>query len=263
MNRQLSRTSLAAVASVWLSVGSMGQVKVDRSLVLEGATDADRQVSGLPTATTHAQALNASTMQAGAYRFASVNGANLWNVTLSPQPDSLVTGTMVILHCQDGNNGPVQAVVNGQGPYAVLRDVTAPLDSGEVKAGAIITLVFDGSAFQMTSARTPFKKECPSGFAQVDEHFCVQMQRQDSTSVDVAAVYCSGLQARLCTWSEWYTACTKANVLGITDMVGEYEWTDDLSDAGARVVGKFSCYTGANSAPFAPPGRAFRCCYRR
>ncbi|MCC7502695.1 MAG: hypothetical protein IT229_09210 [Flavobacteriales bacterium] len=241
------------------------QIIVDRPIDLNGSTESDRQVLGLSDATTPANALNARTFQAGQYRYAEVSGTASWNAVLTPTADPLQAGATFVLLCQDSNAGPVALTIDGQGPYPVHVDGVKPLVSGDVPAGTIVTTVFDGTAFQLTSGRAPIIRDCPSGFVAVNDRYCIEVAQHDTMAYDSAAVLCGSLNGRLCTWGEWYAACYNATNLGLTNMVGDYEWTKNAANANnsVRVVGRFSCNTGALGDAWASPARSFRCCSRR
>ena len=256
---------LVLLVLIALSGTTKAQVIIDRPLDLNGTTDADRQVHGLSDPTTTDAALNARTFQAGQYRYAEVSGMQAWNAVLTPATDPLQAGASFVLRCQDGNTGPVALTINGQGPYPVHVDGTNDLVAGDVPAGSIVTLVFDGNAFQLTSGRAPIARDCPSGFVAVNERYCIEVAQHDTMAFDSAAVLCGAMNGRLCTWGEWYAACFNAMGLGLSDMVGDYEWTKNAANAdnSVRVVGRFSCNTGATGNAWTSPARSFRCCSRR
>lgn len=238
------------------------QVAVDRPVVLTGPTSADRQVTGLAAPASAGDAMQAGALQRGDFHFGQVVGAN-WVIDLQPAPTTLLAGTRLTLLCQDGNTGPVTITVNGSAPLAVVKDGGAPLDAGDVKAGAIVELLYDGTAFQLTSGRGPTVRDCPSGFVGVNQRYCIQAVQHDTLRFDLAAQYCASLDARICSWGEWYTACAKAGTLGITDLIGDWEWTNDAGNADgyARMVGFGLCEQSAvRSVALSLP---FRCCLRR
>lgn len=244
---------------------AMAQVIVDRSIELNGTTDGERQVHGLSDPTSTADAMNARTLQAGQYRYAEVSGSQAWSAVLTPAPGPLQIGAMLVLHSQNANNGPVTLSVNGQGPYPVHVGNGQDLEVGDVLAGAMVTVVYDGSGFQLTSGRAPTVRPCPSGFVAVNEQYCIEVDQHDTMSFDSAAVLCATLNGRLCTWGEWYAACFNASSLGLANMVGDYEWSNNGGNADnyVRVVGRFSCNTGAVGSAYTAPARNVRCCARR
>ena len=70
-----------------------------------------------------------------------------------------------------------------------------------------------------------------AGTVGVNELFCIETQERDTLTFDIAAVVCGQQGMRLCTWGQWYTACTQATTLGLLNMTGEWEWTNSAANA--------------------------------
>ena len=107
----------------------------------------------------------------------------------------------------------------------VLRDSGDPLEAGDVPAGAMVALTCTGNAFLLTSGRALEKRPCPPGFVPVTEGFCIEQVQRDTVDFPEAAVICGDLNARLCTWGEWYVACTQATALGNENIDSVFEAT--------------------------------------
>lgn len=244
------------------SVGA--QTVVDRPVVLEGATTADRRVSGLADPGNEQEALNARTAQAGARTFAVAPASDAWTIVLDPTSSAPVPGTALSIRVTTDNTGPVTITVNGSGPWPVLKNATADLAGGDVRSGETVALVFDGTAFQLTSARRLERRPCPSGSVQVNELYCIETAQRDSLTYYQAAVLCGDLNGRLCSWGEWFSACSNSATLGLANMVGDWEWTNNAANAdfGVRVVGQANC-SHAGVADGYVNARRFRCCYKR
>ena len=243
---------------------AFAQVQVDKPVLLEGATAADRRVIGLSNAVDEDDALNARTLQAGGYRYAEAVGSDDWSVQLDPPPSALTAGLKLLVKASVENTGPVTIDVNSLGAHAVLKNGTAPLEAGDVLAGEVATLVFDGTVFQLLGARRLERRPCPSGFTQVNELYCIEQVERDSLTFYQASLLCTGMNARLCSWGEWYAACVDAASLGLTGMTGNWEWTNDAANADyyVRVVGTFSCPHSGIAYGYSEE-RNYRCCYRR
>ena len=258
MKRSITLTALVFVAH-WCAA----QVAVDKPVDLTG-TGTDAQVKGLADPAAEADALNARTAQGGEYLFAAATGVNDWQVVLDPAPSTPQTGMRLMVRTAADNTGPVTIQVNGSGPWNVVKNGSQPLVASDVAAGETVALFFDGTAFQLTSARRTERRPCPSGFAEVNELYCIEQAQHDTLTWLDAAIVCGNMDARLCSWGEWYAACTQATALGLQNMTGDWEWTNNAaaSDHSVRVVGNFSCpHAGVtNGFDFA---RNFRCCYKR
>lgn len=244
-------------------LGASGQVRSDRPVELNGSTSADRQVTGLSDATVATDAVNAATARAGTYLYAEVSGDD-WQATLSPAATP-VSGMRLMLHVAIGNAGPVTLSVNGSPAYPVLTNGDQPLLAGDVGPGSTVSVVFDGAAFQLISARRLERKPCPPGTTQVNELYCIEDTQHDTLDFPHAANVCGSLGMKLCSWAQFYNACYHASELGLTDMVGDWEWTDDAanSDNSVRVTGQTSCTQISVTAGWGVTARNFHCCFRR
>lgn len=96
-----------------------------------------------------------SAVQSGAYDYAvdSSGAANTLTVSLSPAPTTYGTGGFAIaVKVANANTGATVINVNGLGNKSVVhRDGTA-LVAGDLKAGAIVTLWYDGTNFQLVAS---------------------------------------------------------------------------------------------------------------
>lgn len=253
---------LAAMLAV---VNAFGQVGIDRPVQLTGTAPVDRRVEGLADPVMDGDALNARTLQQGRLVSGTVQGGNTWTMSLQPAPDSLPDGTQLVVKAPAGNNGPVTLALNGGAALPVLRDSGDPLEPGDVLAGQMVALTRHGAGYLLTSGRPSAKRPCPTGFVQVTEGYCIEVVQRDTADFHEAAVTCGALGGRMCTWGEWYVACTRASQLGIGDLVGDWEWTNNSAngDGLVRVVGEFSCTAAATSQGWDLLPRNFRCCFRR
>ncbi len=240
------------------------QVRSDKAVVLNGSNANDRAVQGLKDATVPTDALNAGVLQAGGYLYGEVNG-DAWNAALQPAPGQVTTGMRLLLRTNSTNSGPVTLSVNGSPTYPVVKADNAALQAGDIAVGSTVSVVFDGNAFQLMNARRLERKPCPSGTAQVNELYCIATLQHDTLEFPAAADVCGALGMKLCSWGQFYVACTKATELGITDMVGDWEWTDDgaNSDISVRVVGQASCTHASVTVGWGVIARNFHCCFKR
>ena len=243
------------------------QVRVDRPIELTGIGANDRQVIGLHDGVATGDALNARTLQRGTYLFAEVSGGSAWQADIQPAIAQPQTGLCLLLRSVDMNTGPVTLSVNGSPPAAVLKDGGQQLVAGDVAPGGTVSLAYDGTAFQLVSARRMDRKPCPAGTVQVNELYCIESQDRDTTSFDLAAVICGEQGMRMCSWGQWYAACAHAATLGLQNMSGDWEWTNSAANAdlSVRIVGASSC----SQAGIAPGwgedaiARHYRCCFSR
>ncbi len=250
-----------------LAASCAAQVGLDRPLMLTSATDTLRQVEGLMDPQDDDDALNARTARAGSFRTTVASGtANAWEVACTPvfSGDPL-PGTELIVRATALNTSAVTLSLDTVGTFPVVKPNGLPLDSGDVIAGMMAALIFDGQAFQLTNARKPVHRPCPAGFVAVNDQFCIEPDQRDTVDFHFAAIACGNIGARLCSWGEFHVACMQAGALGLNNMIGDWEWTDDSanSDMNVRVVGFSSCWIAATSGAIGSTPRNFRCCSRR
>ncbi|MGY3276239.1 hypothetical protein ACVJ5M_003836 [Bradyrhizobium sp. S3.7.6] len=75
--------------------------------------------------------------------------ANAYQVTMHPAPNAYYKYLMVILKVGNDNTGPSVLNVNALGPKPIVHIDGTALDAGNMKANAIVCLMYDGAAFQM------------------------------------------------------------------------------------------------------------------
>ncbi|MBK9759705.1 MAG: hypothetical protein IPO90_06975 [Flavobacteriales bacterium] len=242
-----------------------GQVRTDQPVILNGIGDQDRQVQGLHDAAEPGDALNARSLQRGTYLYAEVDGSSLWQANLAPAITQAQAGLCLMLKCLQANSGPVTVSVNGSAPIPVVKQGGTALVTGDVAAGETVSLVHDGASFQITSARRLERKPCPNGTVQVNELYCIEVVERDTVDFPEAAVACGNADMQLCSWGQWYSACTRATTLGLQGMIGSWEWTNSAanSDGQARIVGFATCTQAAVAVGIGLVPYKFRCCYKR
>lgn len=252
--------TLLAVAS--LSVN--GQVMVDKPLVLDGPAPEQRQVTGLFPGTAPDRPLTATVEQSGAHRTSTAGGSSDWQVQLSTLTGPPGPGTHIVVNTPASpGSGPVQLTVNSDGPYAVLFTPGTSFLAEEASAQPVLSLVFDGAAFQVMNGRARQRRTCPTDMATVNDQYCIDLVQMDSTDYFVAGRECISQDKRLCSWGEWYGACNLATTLGLQNMTDGWEWTKDTANEnnGARIVGP-SCTSAGTWNVYNGPQR-YRCCATR
>lgn len=76
----------------------------------------------------------------------TTNAGNAYSVNLNPAPDALVSGLRVVVKINAANTGASTLNVNGLGAKGIKKANGSGLSSGNLKAGSIYTMVYDGSA---------------------------------------------------------------------------------------------------------------------
>jgi hypothetical protein len=90
-----------------------------------------------------------SAVQQQAYCYTADSGvANAYAVVLAPAP-VLIPGSLVVFKAAAANTGASTLAVNGAAAVAIVKQGSVPLAGGEIAAGQIIRVVYDGANFQM------------------------------------------------------------------------------------------------------------------
>ena len=107
-------------------------------------------------------------------------------------------------------------------------------------------------------------KKCPSGYVCVDGSFCIQEDEGGYSNWYDAITECNEMDGRLCTYAEWYLACTQneAGTISLNYMTDGWEWVSDASKgietAEAMIVGDRECTDNSSTSVYSYV--YFRCC---
>ncbi|HQZ42238.1 MAG TPA: hypothetical protein PK735_05070 [Flavobacteriales bacterium] len=257
------RTFILSIALI-ASWATNAQVKVDAEIILQGIGIADKQVTGLDSTTEENAALQAGIEQDGTHKLA-LSSANDWNVTINGSTGPPTVGMQLVLRTPLSIPGAVELLVNGHGPFPVRYGPDQPVDGDDFQVSTFLSVVFDGNAFQVMNGTVNERRNCPTATVAVTDQFCIANELflgNPMTFFD-AIQACDSVGLRLCSWAEWYSACTVSDELNISSMSTAWEWTNDSAneDGHARWAGYQSCIARGNG-PVAVPAR-FRCCFSR
>lgn len=79
---------------------------------------------------------------------ADTGAANAYVVTLTPAP-TVVVGSLVVMKAANANTTASTLAVNGGGANPITKSGNTALSGGEIKAGMIVFLVWDGTEWQI------------------------------------------------------------------------------------------------------------------
>ncbi|HRH38604.1 MAG TPA: hypothetical protein PK760_09675 [Flavobacteriales bacterium] len=257
-------TLLSIIACMAAGV-SFAQVRVDKPIILNGASDTQRQLNGLTTTTAASSVINAEQQLAGQHRTTQATQATTWSIDLPALTAAPTAGTQIMVQAPASPSaGPLLIQVNGSGSYAVLIDANDTLNVGTTSDAPLLSLVFDGNAFRLMNGRAHARRSCPSDMVAVNGELCIDVAKSDSLDWYEAGRLCVNADKRLCTWGEWHAACTQAALLGLQQMIGEWEWTNNAAneDGWVRSAGGASCTTAGTLDAVQVHAR-FRCCMTR
>ncbi|MEO8066902.1 MAG: hypothetical protein ABI599_04335 [Flavobacteriales bacterium] len=246
----------------WASAAAQWDVPVP--VVLDGATPADRQVTGLvaPAATDHGA--NALTVRQLGTTSAMASGTDALTLALQPALLTYTPGLLLTITPSSTNTGAITLEVDGLGALPVLKFTNEQLDSADLHPGIPAMVIFDGAAFQLLSSTG---LACPPGFLEVSRDVCVEAVPYGPASWYNAVSLCNLRGLRLCGFADWFKGCSMPG--GFVNSIVEYEWLDNASNDtnhGKRVgllTGTTTpdCYSGGTMIPTG--SNNFRCCYSK
>jgi hypothetical protein len=164
----LNVTDLIYVAAsdgqTWMTVATVGTNpnSVTVTVVTPGTGDVDGPASsvnnniavfnGITGKIIKDGGVSIANLQAGTIIYAADGGAtDAYAITLSPVPAAYVTGMQLNFKANTANTGTASLNVNGLGPITIVKAHNQTLATGDIEAGQIVTVVYDGTNFQMQS----------------------------------------------------------------------------------------------------------------
>ncbi len=119
------------------------------------ASKVNGELAWIESRAADAGALAGETFQGPINYAADTGAANAYVITLAPALTSLVTGQEVTFKAVNANTGASTLNVNGLGVRNILKFGNVALVAGDVIAGAVVVVRYDGTAWQLVSqART-------------------------------------------------------------------------------------------------------------
>lgn len=115
----------------------------------------------------HVEAFNSpiNNLETGASYYAvDGGGTDAYAATLSPIPASYTPGMVVHFKANTANTGAATLNVNGLGVKNIKKDGGADLETGDILAGQVVAVLYDGTNFQLLSrGRSPVSAQGRSG----------------------------------------------------------------------------------------------------
>lgn len=240
------------------------QVEVNRSILLEGAASAERQVTGLDTVDLPGAVLAAGVEQAGTFRYNAPAAGAIWNVQLEGL-EQVEAGTHIVVKVPEGNPSEVLVQVNGGNASGLEWEPGVPVDASMLPAGMTLSFVFNGANWQVMNGMDDRVRECPEGMVAVNGQFCIEQAQRSSTNFVVAANACAAASRRLCTWGELVASCPRRQALGLLTPSTNWEWTGNSANETntVRTFRLTVCNSGGTKNMLSDSLSPYRCCITR
>ncbi|HUP11966.1 MAG TPA: hypothetical protein VM187_07140, partial [Niastella sp.] len=211
--------------------------------------------------TDSSHAVNVGSIVTSYLEYYSVSGTNNLSFNTGFAFGQYAEGMTFLIRSGAANTDSVTININGLGAKKLLNPVGKKLKAKDLMPGMVHRIIYRGNDFTLDNG----DNGCPNNFVEVNENYCIEITEHSATAVTyfAATKACYDINARICTWNEWYNACQKSG-LGLVNMNNNWEFIDDAHDHGSFVgmVGVGGC-TGFSSLDSHTALRTIRCCYRK
>lgn len=82
---------------------------------------------------------------------ADAGGSDAYAITLAPVPTSYSTGMVVHFKANTANTGAATLDINSLGAKTIKKEYNVDLDTGDILANQLVSVIYDGTNFQMIS----------------------------------------------------------------------------------------------------------------
>lgn len=127
------------------SAGAVVEVRLTASMW-------NRLVDGLLTFATQTGKIVLSAMDGSRYA-TDAGGDDTYSVTLDPVPAAYYAGMEVNFKPTTANTGACTLDVNGLGAKTIKKNVSSDLATGDILAGQMVKVIYDGTNFQLVSLK--------------------------------------------------------------------------------------------------------------
>jgi hypothetical protein len=107
------------------------------------------RITDLAAGISATDAVRLSQMQGNTLSFMTVSGTNVLTGSLVPPLLAYVTGAMFSFIVANTNSGAVTLNIDGLGAKTVMRNGTDALQAGDLTAGSMALVIYDGTEFQL------------------------------------------------------------------------------------------------------------------
>lgn len=241
------------------------QWQVPTSLVLDGVDNTDRQVKGLGAPEGGSHGVAVASDRSSTTNFAIATGTDVLSISLVPALSAYSPGMRITFVPSEVNSGDATISATGLIAVPLRKNINVPLDSGDLRPGIPVQVIYDGATFQITSQIYP---GCPPGYVPVGSSSCVEEADHGPANWYSAVSACANQGKRLCGFAEWIQACSQSTG-SIFDSITDYEWVDEASNNAndAKTMGINAttllpdCQAGGTREPLTM--LRYRCCYDR
>ena len=133
------------------SMAAFSQVQLDKPLQLTG-TGTDGKIEGIKSVSASQDAVSAEVIQKNTLTYVQATGsANTYAAAYLPAITAYTAGQMLSFKAGVANTGASTLNVNGLGAKEIKKNGSADLAANDIKSGQVVTVIYDGTQFQMIS----------------------------------------------------------------------------------------------------------------
>ncbi len=142
---------LPIVLAIFVASSIDAQIQVDHRIELTGTGD-DARITGIDSVEAPTDAVNVRSLQKGNLIYRQASGSN-GNYQVNPEPplSDIQAGTMIHFKANHANTGATTLDVNGLGEISIYKNVSDELSANDIMENQMVSVIFDGSAFQILS----------------------------------------------------------------------------------------------------------------
>ncbi len=242
------------------------QIEVNGTLQFTNATDSLRTISGISKIDSLDEGLRYQDFLYSTFYKDEINTIDsVLQITPAFEFPSYQTGMMLTVQIPlltDTVNTPAYININSNGMVAIKNISGTLITNEQMRSGNFLILLYNGTEFIAVNQET---RKCPSGYKQMNENYCIQINRNAQNYFWNALQTCMSTGNHLCSMDEWYYACY--NNTGLNQIPLSYEWVHSTSNHNyyAVIIGSGTCTTTneGDTTPIAAVLKyRFRCCYK-
>ncbi len=133
-----------------LAAGASAQVQVSKQIQMTGTTTFDKRITGLGSVQDTTDAVSAGAIQKSTLTYATASGLpGVYAVFLPVAPAVYSAGMTVTFKANVANTGATTLNVNGLGTRPIYKNGSIALAANDIAAGQIVTVICDGTNFQI------------------------------------------------------------------------------------------------------------------
>lgn len=245
---------------VMFPLAGYAQVSINNEIIMSGSTDSSRTINNLGAPSDSSDIINVSEAQKSSLIYDTAAGLNDLTLNLIIPLNRYLKGMNISFRNNTENTDSVRININGLGWAPIKEPNGSNLTAGGIKAGEVVKIIYNGSFFQLINRE---ELTCPNGFIEVNDRYCIEISERAPKDFISAMSECQKINARLCTWPQWYYACQNSS-LGLINMVNNWEIVDDTANHSHTCVGVGGSGCTSQDSSLGPAAAYyFRCCFSK